>query len=163
VAKAVFLDRDGVINRLSMGSYITTWDKFEFLRGAKESIARLSRAGYLVFVVTNQSAINRGLMTEAGLQVIHNNMIFDIEEVGGNIERIFHCPHRPDEGCGCRKPETGLFDLVDEEYNVDYHESWFVGDFESDREVAEKMGLRFILASGDGGLEKAVEDILANN
>jgi histidinol-phosphate phosphatase family protein len=114
-------------------------------------------------VITNQSAINRGLLTEAGLQVIHNNMIFEIEEVGGNVERIFHCPHRPDEGCGCRKPETGLFDMVDEEYNVDYHESWFVGDFESDRKVAERMGLKFILASGDGGLEKAVEEILANS
>ena len=161
MAKAVFLDRDGVINRLSKGDYVTSWDKFVFLKGAKESIARLSKAGYLVFVVTNQSAINRGLMTEAGLHVIHNNMTYEIEEVGGSIERIFHCPHRPDEGCACRKPETGLFDMVDEEYNVDYQESWFVGDFESDRQVAEKMGLKFILANGDDGLKKAVDEILA--
>jgi len=163
VAKAVFLDRDGVINRLSMGNYITTWDRFEFLKGAKEAIARLSNSGYLVFIVTNQSAINRGLLTEAGLEVIHNNMLCEIEEAGGHIEKIYHCPHRPDEGCKCRKPETGLFDLANAEYDIDYPDSWFVGDFESDREVARRMGLKFILASGDGGLERAVEAILAND
>jgi D-glycero-D-manno-heptose 1,7-bisphosphate phosphatase len=161
VAKAVFLDRDGVINRLSTGSYVTTWDKFEFLKGAKEAIARLSDSGYLVFIITNQSAINRGLMTEAALEVIHNNMLCEIEEAGGKVEKIYYCIHRPDEKCGCRKPETGLFDRANAEYDIDYADSWFVGDFESDREVAKRMGLRFILASGDGGLEAAADRILA--
>jgi D-glycero-D-manno-heptose 1,7-bisphosphate phosphatase len=160
VDRAVFLDRDGVINRLHMGNYITSWDKFEFLKGAKEAIARLSKSGYLVFIITNQSAINRGLLTEAGLEVIHNNMLFEIEEAGGIVEGVYHCPHRPDEGCNCRKPETGLFEQVSKDYDIDYPNSWFVGDFESDRQVAERMGLKFILASGDGGLEKAVGLIL---
>ncbi len=133
---------------------------FEFLPGAKEAIARLSNSEYLIFVITNQSAINRGLLTEAGLEVIHNNMLFEIEEAGGRIDGVYHCPHRPDEGCKCRKPETGLFDKVNEKYEIDYPNSWFVGDFESDREVADRMGLRFILAKGDGGLERAVESIL---
>jgi len=161
LVKAVFLDRDGVINRLNAGSYITSWDKFVFLEGAKEAIARLSGSGYIVFIITNQSAINRGLLTEAGLEVIHNNMLYEIEAAGGKIERIYHCPHRPDEKCKCRKPETGLFEWADRDYSVDYNKSWFVGDFESDREVAKKMGLRFILAEGDRGLEKAVERILS--
>ena len=158
--RAVFLDRDGVINRLNRGNYVVAWDMFEFLKGAKEAIARLSKSDYLVFIITNQSAINRGLLTESGLEVIHNNMLFEIEEAGGRIDGVHHCPHRPDEGCKCRKPETGLFDLVNAKFAIDYPNSWFVGDFESDRQVAERMGLRFILASGDGGLERAVEEIL---
>ncbi|MFO7618060.1 MAG: HAD family hydrolase [Thermoplasmata archaeon] len=161
--RAVFLDRDGVINLLRMGNYITRWEMFEFLKGAKEAIARLSKSDYLIFIITNQSAINRGLMTEAGLEVIHNNMLFEIEEAGGRIDGVYHCPHRPDEGCKCRKPETGLFDKVNEKFDIDYPKSWFIGDFESDRQVAERMGLRFILASGDGELEKAVENILEND
>ncbi len=159
--RAVFLDRDGVINRLNRGSYVTSWGQFEFLEGAKEAIAKLSGSGYLVFIITNQSAINRGFLSEAGLGVIHNNMLCEIEAAGGRIERIYHCPHRPDENCGCRKPETGLFQQAGAEYGIDFPNSWFVGDFESDREVAKRMGLRFILAEGDGGLRKAVERILA--
>ncbi|MDD4308468.1 MAG: HAD family hydrolase [Thermoplasmata archaeon] len=161
MVRAVFLDRDGVINRLRKGAYVTSWSLFEFLPGAKEAIASLS-AEYLVFIISNQSAINRGLMTESALEVIHNNMLCEIEEAGGRIEKIYYCPHRPDERCHCRKPETGLFDRASQEYEIDYSDSWFVGDFESDREVAERMGLRFILAQGDGGLKKAAEKILAD-
>ncbi len=163
MAKAVFLDRDGVINRLNRGSYVTSWDKFVFLEDAKKAIAKLSGSGFLVFIITNQSAINRGLLTEAGLEVIHNNMLYEIEAAGGKIERIYYCPHRPDEKCRCRKPETGLFKQASAEYDIDYPNSWFVGDFESDREVAKKMGLRFVRAEGDGGLKKAVDKILAES
>jgi len=161
VHRVVFLDRDGVINRLNRGSYVTSWDKFVFLEGAKEAIAKLSGSGFLVFIITNQSAINRGLLTEAGLEVIHNNMLCEIEEAGGKIEGIYHCPHRPDEKCKCRKPETGLFERAARDHAIDFGNSWFVGDFDSDREVAERMGLRFIRAEGDGGLAKAVEKILS--
>ena len=163
MVRAVFLDRDGVINRLHMGNYVTSWGMFEFLEGAKEGIARLAEAGYMIFIITNQSAINRGYLTPSGLEVIHNNMIYEIEEAGGKIEKVYHCPHRPDEGCKCRKPETGLFKKANAEYEIDYPNSWFVGDFESDREVAQKMGLKFIMAKGDGGLKKAVEEILDNS
>lgn len=156
--RAVFLDRDGVINRLRRGSYVTSWDMFEFLEGAKEAIAKLSGTGFLVFIITNQSAVNRGLLTEAGLEVIHNNMLYEIERAGGRIEKIYRCPHRPDEGCGCRKPQTGLFDLAAKEYAIDFGRSWFVGDSDSDREVAERLGLRFLPAEGDDGREGGGED-----
>ena len=163
MARAVFLDRDGVINRLNKGSYVTSWDKFVFLEGAKEAIAKLSGSGYLVFIISNQSAINRGLLTEAGLEVIHNNMLYEIDAAGGKIERIYYCPHRPDEKCRCRKPETGLFDRARRDYPIDFDKSWFVGDFESDREVAKRMGLRFVRAEGDGSLKKAVDKILSES
>jgi D-glycero-D-manno-heptose 1,7-bisphosphate phosphatase len=163
VHKTVFLDRDGVINYLDMGSYVTSWDKFIFLDGVIEAIAELTRAGYLVLIITNQSAINRGLMTEEDLIGIHSNMLVEIENAGGHVEDIYHCPHAPDENCPCRKPNTGMFDRVNQDYDVDYANSWFVGDFESDREVADRMGLRFILAKGDGGLKEAVEKILESS
>ena len=159
--KCVFLDRDGVINRLEFGKYVLSWPEFEFLEGAIEAIAEISGAGYKIFIITNQSPIGRGLLTEQGLAVIHNNMLFEIEQGGGIVEEVFHCPHAPEDNCKCRKPETGLFDKVNEKYDVDYANSWFVGDFESDRQVAEKVGLNFVLAKGPGGLKKAVEQILA--
>ncbi len=159
--KAVFLDRDGVINRLELGKYVLSWPKFEFLEGAIEAIAEISSAGFKIFIITNQSPIGRGLLTEEGLAVIHNNMLFEIEQGGGIVEDVFHCPHAPDEKCGCRKPKTGMFDQVNEKYDIDYANSWFVGDFESDRQVAEKVGLNFVLATGPCGLKKAAEEIIS--
>jgi len=162
VPKAVFLDRDGVINRLVMGEYVTSWDKFVFLEGAPEAITSLSQAGYLIIVITNQSAVNRGLMSEHQLEEIHSQMVSEIEKAGGKVDAVYHCPHRPDEDCECRKPGTGMFDRVNRDYDIDYDDSWFVGDFESDREIAERMGLRFILAKGDSGLREAADRILAH-
>ena len=159
-SKAVFLDRDGVINRLEMGKYVLSWPEFEFLEGTIEAIAEISGAGFKIFIITNQSPIGRGLLTEEGLAVIHNNMLFEIEQGGGIVEEVFHCPHAPEEKCNCRKPEPGLFHQVNEKYDIDYANSWFVSDFESDREVAEKVSLKFILAKGPGGLKKAAEEII---
>ena len=159
--KCVFLDRDGVINHLNMGKYVLSWPEFEFLEGAIEAIAELSGAGFKIFIITNQSPIGRSLLTEEGLAVIHNNMLFEIEQGGGIVEEVFHCPHAPDDKCKCRKPETGMFDQVNEKYDIDYANSWFVGDFESDREVASRAGLKFVLAKGSNGLIKAAEQIIS--
>jgi len=161
VDRFVFLDRDGVINKMKPENYVLSWPEFEFLEGAIEAIAKLSGSGYKIIIITNQSPIGRGMLTEEGLAVIHNNMLFEIEQGGGIVEEVFHCPHAPDENCKCRKPETGLFDQVNETYDIDYPNSWFVGDFESDRKVAKRMNLKFILAKGPNGLKKAVEQILS--
>ena len=159
--KFVFLDRDGVINRLEFGKYVLSWPEFEFLEGVIEAIAEITGAGYKIIIITNQSPIGRGMLTEEGLAVIHNNMLFEIEQGGGIVEEVFHCPHAPEDNCKCRKPEPGLFHKVNEKYNVDYANSWFVGDFESDRQVAERIGLKFILAKGNGGLKKASKQIIS--
>ena len=110
--KTVFLDRDGVINRLEMGSYVTSWDKFRFLGGVLDAIAELHKAGYLIIVITNQSAVNRGLMTSDDLEDVHSRMLAEIDKTGGKVDAVYHCPHKPDEKCQCRKPETGMFDMV---------------------------------------------------
>ena len=104
---AVFLDRDGVINRDSP-DYITSWEHFEFIPGSLAAIRRLTEAGHPVIVVTNQSAVGRGLMTTATLEDMHRNLCRAVADRGGRIAAVFYCPHHPQAGCGCRKPEPGL-------------------------------------------------------
>ncbi len=158
--KAVFLDRDGVINRLYPGNYVTRWEDFEFLGGVKEAIADLASTDFKIIIITNQSPINRGLMTEYELKVIHEHMVDAIVEAGGRIDSIYFCPHAPHEGCDCRKPEPGMFDRAISFHDIDARSSWFIGDFESDEEAAARVGLKFKLAEGDGGLRRAVDEIL---
>ena len=158
--KTVFLDRDGVINVLRMGEYITNWDDFEFLEGALDAIKMLANTELKIIIITNQSAINRGLITEENLKKLHSRMVHSIQNSGGRIDAIYYCPHRPDENCDCRKPKTGLFELATNDFEIDLSNSWFIGDFKSDEEVAKKVGLNFILAEGPGGLKRAVESIL---
>ena len=161
--KAVFLDRDGVINRLYLGNYVTKWEHFEFLEGAKDAIKDLAQTDFKIIIITNQSPINRGLMTEYELKVIHEHMVDAIREAGGRIDSIYFCPHAPHEECTCRKPEPGMFDQAIGFHDIDVKASWFIGDFESDEEAAARVGLNFKLAEGDGGLRKAVDEILNEN
>ena len=95
--RAVLLDRDGVINDHAL-DYVTSWEQFRLMPDALEALRRLHQAGWLVLVVTNQSAVGRGMMTEAELEGIHSRMQALVEQGGGRIERVFCCPHRPDEG-----------------------------------------------------------------
>ncbi len=158
--RAVFLDRDGVINRLHMGKYVTKWEEFEFLEGALDAVTALAASDFKIIVITNQSAINRGFITEYELEVIHEHMTDSIEKAGGRIDSIYHCPHAPHEECTCRKPEPGMFEKAIGNHDIDVTGSWFIGDFQSDEEAAARVGLKFKLAEGDGGLRRAVDEIL---
>ena len=106
---AVFLDRDGVINRKRPeGSYVTSWDEFELLPGALEALALLAKTGARVIVVTNQRGIARGRMTGDDLEEIHTRLRATVSAAGGRLDAIYHCPH---EGpCRCCKPEPGMFE-----------------------------------------------------
>src|SRR5579884_4449560 len=104
--KAVFLDRDGVINQNRL-DHVKSWSEFRFLPGAPEAVARLSRAGVRVFVVTNQAIINRGMVPRATVALINQLMVREIAERGGCIEDVAYCPHRPDEGCCAASPGRG--------------------------------------------------------
>ena len=161
--RAIFLDRDGVINRMTLGQYVRNWDEFEFLDGVPGALSQLAKTEYKLIIITNQSPIGRGMMTEEELASIHKNMVVEIEEAGGRIDAIYFCPHTPEDNCNCRKPNTGLFDKVNEFFDIDYTSSWFIGDFKSDEEVADRMGLRFMLAKGDGELARVTKEILSND
>ena len=129
----VFLDRDGVINRDSP-DYVTTWEQFEFLPGSLEAIRQLTRAGLPVIVITNQSAVGRGMMDIATLEAMHRNLRRAVEAQGGRIEGIFYCPHHPDAGCDCRKPEPGLIYQAQRQFGMDLAAATMIGD--SARDIA---------------------------
>jgi D-glycero-D-manno-heptose 1,7-bisphosphate phosphatase len=137
--KVVFLDRDGVINRDSP-DYIKSWAEFEFIPGSLEAIKRLTLKGFTIIIITNQSVINRKMVSREGLDYIHTMMITDIESKGGTIKDIFFCPHIPEDGCNCRKPNPGLIYKAQQKYRIDLATAVMVGDSAKDIECARNAG-----------------------
>ncbi len=147
----VILDRDGVINQDS-DDYVKSLDEFLPYPQAIEAIARLSRAGWTVAIATNQSGIARGYYDEAALAAMHERLNALVAQAGGEIARIVHCPHGPDDGCDCRKPLPGLLERLGTELGIDdLTGSWMVGDSLRDLEAGEAVGCRPVLVcSGKG-------------
>ena len=144
---AVFLDRDGVINRKAPeGDYVSSWARFEFLPGALEGLRLLAEAGPPVVVATNQRGIARGRMSEADLTDIHERMRAAVAEAGGRIDAIYHCPH--EGGCDCRKPGTGLFERAARDLDLDLRAAAVIGDRASDMEAATAIGALRVLVRG---------------
>lgn len=142
---AVFLDRDGVINRKAIeGEYITSWQEMELLPGVAESIASLNRAGFCVIVVTNQRCVARGLISEADLQAMHQQMRDVLARDGAGIDAIYYCPHDLEPQCECRKPAPGLLLEAAKSHGVDLASSWMIGDSDSDIEAGKSAGCRTI-------------------
>lgn len=143
-ASLVLLDRDGVINRDS-DRYIKTVAEWQPLPGSLEAIADLNAAGFRVAVVTNQSGIGRGLLGERELEAIHRRMRAAAAAAGGAIDAIHYCPHRPDQGCECRKPAPGLLHAAAAALGASLLDAPFIGDKRSDVEAAQAVGARPIL------------------
>lgn len=141
---AVFLDRDGVIIR-SRGDYVTSRAQVEVLPGALDAIARLSRAGHRVMVITNQSPVGRGLMPWSEVVAIHRYLSSLAADRGGEISRYFVCPHQPADDCRCRKPRPGLLLAARAELGLDLATAFVVGDKLSDLEAAWAVGSRAVL------------------
>ena len=157
---AVFLDRDGVINENLDGTYVQSWDSFRFLPGSLEAIASLTRAGYPIVVVTNQQGIGKGIMTEVTLEEIHRRMLVSIQDQGGSVAAVLHCPHLVEAACPCRKPQPGMFRDAAERLGLDLERSVVVGDALSDVQAALSAGCRAILVkTGRGGA--ALADVAA--
>ena len=157
---AVFLDRDGTINEEC--GHIKSPQDLVLLSGAASAIRHLNESQYLTVIVTNQSVIARGECTEAGMEKIHNRLLSLIGEEGASIDRIYYCPHYPDQEipggrqelkivCDCRKPKPGLIMRAAKDMNIDLNLSWMVGDMTSDIEAANRAGIRSILLSKQGG------------
>lgn len=157
--KAVFLDRDGVINR-KRDDYVKNVNEFVILEGVPEAIKLLNKKNFLVIVITNQSAVNRGLLTHEGLAKIHDFMKNQLGKHGAIINAIYYCPHRPEESCKCRKPKTELVELAIKEHSIDLKSSWFIGDSESDILTAKKIGIQAIKIENNSTLLKAIDQIL---
>ena len=137
--KALFLDRDGIIN-VDHG-YVSEIKAFEFTEGIFALLHSFRDAGYRFFVVTNQSGIGRGYYSEADFQILTEWMTARFRERGIEIERVLYCPHAPEADCHCRKPDTGMIEEALEVSPLDLQRSWLIGDKSSDIELAENAGI----------------------
>lgn len=137
--KLVILDRDGTVNEDSP-DYVKSPDEWTPLPGALEAIARLNHAGWHVVLASNQSGLGRGLFDVSTLNAMHAKMHALLADVGGRVDAVFYCPHAPDEGCHCRKPEPGLFEQIGERYGIDLQGVPMVGDSARDAVAAVAAG-----------------------
>lgn len=158
--EAVLLDRDGVIN-LERSDYVKSWQEFELLPGSLEALARLAVLDCPILVISNQSAIGRGLMTWDTVVHIHVSLQRAAAEEGGRIDGFYVCPHHPHDGCDCRKPQPGMLLQAARDFDLALENCIFVGDAVTDYQAAMATGCRSILVrtgrqgqSLDGALGK---------
>jgi len=151
--RAVFLDRDGVINK-NREDYVKSWEEVEFLPGVFDALKELTSSNFLIFVLTNQSAVGRGLLSISTLESMHQRMKLVVETQGCRIDGFYYCPHRPDENCTCRKPAPGLLLTAAAEHDLLLEKSYFIGDARSDMEAAVNAGCQPVLVmSGRGAAQ----------
>ena len=144
--RAIFLDRDGVINRdPGFGDYIKSWEEFEFMPGAIDAIKLLNKHDYEIFVISNQAGVAKGLFSQEALDDITKNMLKEIEAKGGKIRSISYCTHAIDAGCDCRKPNTGQIKKVTKGLDIDFKKTYFIGDSRLDIGAGKNMGCKTIL------------------
>ncbi len=145
----LFLDRDGVINRLRVGDYVKSWDEFEFLPGALEALATCNALFHRILIVTNQRGVDKGLMTLRDLDEIHHRMLQTIATHGGRIDRIYCCT-RISESDPYRKPNIGMALQAQREFpEIDFASALMVGDMPSDLLFGQNVGMRTILVGAD--------------
>lgn len=144
--RAVFLDRDGVLNVYLPGDYVTRPESLVLLPGTGDAVRRLNDAGWVVAVITNQQGVAKGRMTRTDLDAVHAALRDGIARDGGQIDGLYCCPHLAAENCPCRKPRPGLIEQAAADRDIDLARSWFVGDTEGDSGAARAGGVgRFCL------------------
>ena len=166
--KAIFLDRDGTINKYV--GFLRNIDEFELLPGVSEAIKKINESGFLAIVVTNQPVIARGEVTVSELQEIHNKMETLLGADGAYLDAIYYCPHHPHRGypgeveelkidCECRKPKPGMLFKAAEDFNIDLPQSWMIGDGENDVKAGKAAGCKTVLI----GTESYDQDMIATS
>ena len=157
--KAVFLDRDGIINK-ERKDYVKTVDELEIFENISWCIQQLKKNNYLVIVITNQSAINRGLIDIQKINEIHAEIQHYLAKFNTKIDAFYFCPHRPDENCFCRKPNPGLIIQASNDFDIDLKSSWMIGDNESDILSGQNAGCHTLKISHNNELIASINKIL---
>jgi D-glycero-D-manno-heptose 1,7-bisphosphate phosphatase len=163
VNRAIFLDRDGVINQKAPTEeeYVTCWEEMAILPRVPEAISLLNHTGFQVIVVTNQRAVAKGVLSIAGLESIHYRMCEYLAARGANIDAIYYCPHELHPPCGCRKPAPGMLFEAAREYNIDLTASWMIGDSEKDVEAGISAGCRTVrIVAGNAFIESKADLVM---
>ncbi len=149
MAMTLFLDRDGVVNVRTPNDYVKTPDAWLPTPGLEEALRLLAIDFQRILVVTNQAGIGKELMSEADLVAVHAKMFALAAAAGGRIDGAYHCPHRPNAGCACRKPATGMAWLALRDFpDIDFSQAWMVGDSVSDMLFGQSLGMRTVLIAG---------------
>ncbi len=144
LVQAVLLDRDGVINQ-ERADYVKSWEEFEFLPSVLPALTRLAELARPILVISNQSAIGRGLTTRDRVDDIHRRLTHIIEANGGRVDGFYLCPHHPNFGCECRKPKPGLLLMAAKDFHLDLAKCVFVGDSITDYQAAQAAGCPSVL------------------
>lgn len=169
--KIVFLDRDGVINKYPGDfKYVTRKKDFKFLPGVKESIKKLNSFGYIIFIISNQAGVTKGIYSKKTLVDITQKMLREIKRNGGKIEKVLYCIHTEEQNCNCRKPKTGLIkQVLNKIGNYDKKKIFLIGDSIRDIKTGKNAKLRTILVlSGKEKIKnkqnwEVKPDFIANN
>jgi D-glycero-D-manno-heptose 1,7-bisphosphate phosphatase len=167
--KAIFLDRDGTINKYV--GFLRNIDEFELCEGVGEAIKKINDSGYLAIVATNQPVIARGEVTYEQLNDIHNKMETLLGQEGAYVDGIYFCPHHPHKGyegevpqlkidCDCRKPKAGMLFKAAEDFNIDLSQSWMVGDGENDILCGKNAGCKTAFIGKDNTADICGESLL---
>lgn len=156
--KAVFIDRDDTVAKDV--PYCSRPEDLKLFPGVGRSVKELNDAGYLVILVTNQSGVGRGYFSLEMLEKIHEKLRADIAEEGGRLDAIYFCPHHPDDRCACRKPQMGLIQQANRDFDIDIAGSFVIGDSEHDVEMGRRAGCRTFRVSADQDFNQAVRIIL---
>lgn len=168
--KAVFLDRDGTINKYV--GFLRNIEEFELIVGVADAIKKINASGYLAIIITNQPVIARGEITDLQLAEIHNKMETLLGKEGAYLDAIYYCPHHPHKGyegecpelkfnCNCRKPKPGMLFKAAEDFNIELSQSWMVGDSENDIKAGIKAGCKTaFIGEGKYGQDITVQSLL---
>jgi len=156
--RAVFLDRDGVINEVltKRVKFVNNPKQLYFLPGVEEAIKSLNEHFDYVFVVTNQGGIGLGYMKEKQLHKIHDFMVAELKKKGATIHEVAYCPHKPKAGCECRKPNSKMILDLGGKYNIDLEKSYMVGDTDTDIQAGKKAGTKTVFLGKRDPLADAV-------
>jgi D-glycero-D-manno-heptose 1,7-bisphosphate phosphatase len=143
------------------GKYVRSWAEWEWLPGAKEALGLFHEAGYRVVIITNQSGIAQGLLTEDALSNIHRNMKESTKAEGGDNITIYYCPHIQANSCECRKPKPGMLLQAQRDLSFDFENTYFIGDDERDRQAGEAVGCPSIIVNNEVGLLEVTRQIVS--
>jgi len=158
MTKAIFLDRDGVINQ-ERKDYVKKLDEFIILDKTSDAINIIKNHGFLVIIITNQSPINRKLLSVETLNKIHEKLQSYLERYDTSFDQVYFCPHTPSENCECRKPKPGLILQAVIDFQIDLSESYMIGNSETDIHAAKNAGCKGILLKKDQTLLEVVVDL----
>lgn len=155
--KAIFLDRDGVINKEI--NYLYRIKDFELIDGVIPALQFFKKLGFLLIVITNQAGVGRGYYTENDVIKLHHYMENIFSENECAVDRVYYCPHGPNDNCECRKPKPGMIVQAVKEFDIDLNESWLIGDKNTDLLAGKNAGVKNLVLVRSGHIVNEEEPL----